>query len=718
MSVAALLLAGWISLAGQIVLLRELSVAFYGIELIYLIALGLWLLMAALGTLSGRRKPPPPGSTARILLLLSLLVPSGCAFIRGARIVMGGVPGAYLSFPFQMAVLLAALAPAAFLSGRIFVLAAGEYIRGNRTLAGAYGIESAGALAGAIATSLALVQGIQNFALGLAWALMAAVASVWVGRPQRTVRLAALGASVLLTLMLLKAAPLDRAMTRWNHPGLLASGDSPYGRVTVTAHLGQIAVFVNDALAFETEGEGAERLAHLAALQHEAPRSILLLGGGIDGTLRELLRHRPVRIDWVEIDRLAIAMTRPLLSEPIRASLSDPAVHLIWADPRPFLRKSGTRYDLILIGMPEPASGQANRFYTREFFRDCAARLAPGGIVALTLPTPGNIWSPQLLDRTASVQRALASVLPETLLLPGEATVLTASRTSLPASSSILEKRLRERGIETRMVTAPYLRYLFAGDRKRTLETGLRERTVAMNTDLRPVCYAYAVTIWLAKFFPALALADIPYFGQERPDRKVPWGTVLGVGLLFLTSRLWPACRRWLLVAAAGGIGIVLESLLILDYQAKAGALYQEIGLLLAAFMAGLALGASIVGQAIRRAGEEPGWTRRWGIVLIAGFIALGIALYWSVGRDAVAPLIRTGGLLAAAGFIVAGFIAYAGLRGVRDQRRVIGPLYAADLIGGCLGSLAGSLLLIPFIGIKGTAAAMVILAALCLFLL
>ncbi len=38
--VVALLLTGFVSLIGQIVLLRELNVAFFGIELIYLIALG------------------------------------------------------------------------------------------------------------------------------------------------------------------------------------------------------------------------------------------------------------------------------------------------------------------------------------------------------------------------------------------------------------------------------------------------------------------------------------------------------------------------------------------------------------------------------------------------------------------------------------------------------------------------------------------------------
>ena len=45
---------------------------------------------------------------------------------------------------------------------------------------------------------------------------------------------------------------------------------------------------------------------------------------------------------------------------------------------------------MILIGMPEPTSGQANRYYTQEFFRECATRLAPAGIVGLRLHTAEN----------------------------------------------------------------------------------------------------------------------------------------------------------------------------------------------------------------------------------------------------------------------------------------------------------------------------------------
>ncbi len=62
--VAALFLTGFVSLFGQIVLLRELNVAFFGIELIYLIGLGVWMLLTALGAIAGAAERPSAGRTA------------------------------------------------------------------------------------------------------------------------------------------------------------------------------------------------------------------------------------------------------------------------------------------------------------------------------------------------------------------------------------------------------------------------------------------------------------------------------------------------------------------------------------------------------------------------------------------------------------------------------------------------------------------------------
>ncbi len=148
--------------------------------------------------------------------------------------------------------------------------------------------------------------------------------------------------------------------------------------------------------------------------------------------------------------------------------------------------------------------------------------------------------------------RALASVFPEVLVLPGTTTVITASRIPLPRSADILNERLRKRAIQTRLVSPPYIRYLFTNDRRFDLEKRLKKAAVPMNTDIRPVCYPSAVMIWLARFFPKLALTDLPGFGEEANGPGVLWWLVgLGVPLLFLVGRLRPAWRRNLLVAVA-----------------------------------------------------------------------------------------------------------------------------------------------------------------------
>ena len=74
--------------------------------------------------------------------------------------------------------------------------------------------------------------------------------------------------------------------------------------------------------------------------------------------------------------------------------------------------------------------------------------------------------------------------------------------------------------------------------------------------------------------------------------------------------------------------------------------------------------------------------------------------------------------LLAASGLATGGIFAYASLRDVPDQPRAVAPLYAADLLGGCAGSLLGSLLLIPFLGLPATALAVAGLGLLLLLVL
>jgi hypothetical protein len=68
----------------------------------------------------------------------------------------------------------------------------------------------------------------------------------------------------------------------------------------------------------------------------------------------------------------------------------NPRLHVVTADARPFLRRTQSRYDLILV---DAYRQPYVPFYlaTQEFFRLVRARLRPGGIVALNVATvPGD----------------------------------------------------------------------------------------------------------------------------------------------------------------------------------------------------------------------------------------------------------------------------------------------------------------------------------------
>jgi spermidine synthase len=606
------------------------------------------------------------------------------------------------------------LFPAGLLSGLLFQWSAKIYLADGRTLAKAYAIESAGGLIGGLLATLFLAWGVQNWATALACALALAVI------PLAFLRSAGLTAprwtAVLLVglflLLLWKAPFLDRRMTLWNHPNLVESRDTPYGRVSVRRLHGQVSVFENDALAFETEGTEAETFVHLAALQHRNPRQVLILGGGIEGTIREMLQHGPEKIDYVELNPVMLKLVSGHLPQPIQKSLRDPGLRLIFDDPRLFLRESGT-YDLILVGMPEPQSGQTNRFYTREFFKQCASKLNSGGILTFRLRSAENLWSPQLLWRTASIYRALTSVFPEVLFLPGTTNVVTASREPLSRLPEDLTGRLRERKLKTRLISANYIHYLFTNDRFLEIGKLLQRQTAQPNTDVRPVCYQYAFLIWLSKFFPRISLMDFPSFldqGIARPSWQ--WLLYLGLPMTFLFSRLRPALRRVLLVAVAGFMGMILETILILYYQAKQGGLYQDLGVLLMSFMAGLALGSLTINKGMARLMSQRRRARWVGVGLMAGFGLLCLMITMIITLSPLSGLIPTSLLLAAAGFFVAGLFAYVSLYEIQDQKRLISSLYAADLIGGCAGSLLAGLILIPVAGLDITLRAMAVLAA------
>ena len=104
-----------------------------------------------------------------------------------------------------------------------------------------------------------------------------------------------------------------RRGTLWR--GGMISGHTAFGFLIATA----IAIVTHDLavtaldrqlnyhengllLGAENEPQASENLAHLSLLAHPAPRRVLLIGGGFNGVLGEILKHAPDRVDYVELD--------------------------------------------------------------------------------------------------------------------------------------------------------------------------------------------------------------------------------------------------------------------------------------------------------------------------------------------------------------------------------------------------------------------------------
>jgi spermidine synthase len=627
--------------------------------------------------------------------------------------MLGNTPGAYLPLDHQVFLILASLLPIGLMLGLLFQWAARMYVSAQKPLALAYSIECVGGLAGGICGTLFLKLGLQNLRIGLIAALASAAASFWQRSSKNPLWLRAVSTAVTLSLAILlwTGSAIDHLMTSWTHPDLVATADSPYSRITVTRLDGQVSVFENDALSFDTEGTRAEEFVQIAAVQQLHPDRVLILGGGIQGTVREILQHQPQVVDYVELNRALIDTVEPHLPLEIQRSLQAENVHVIVEDPRRFLEKA-LHYDLILVGMPEPDSGQTNRFYTQDFFQQCSARLTGQGVIAFSLRSSENFWPPQLTHRMISIYRALRSVFPQVIVVPGSTNIVLGSRNGLTEDPSVMAARLNSRHIRARLVSGAYLRYVYQNDRFQEIAKTLGSGTAPTNTDIRPICYQYTMLIWLSKFLPGIRFWSFsPPESWTSRAAVLFWIPALCVAALFLARSRWPV-RRALLSAIAGFSGMALEIVVILHFQTKTGILYQDIGILLTAFMAGLALGA--------RAGSKrgPDISRRPGVVMLLGLALLSGAAGLIINAGSSSGLAETSGLLFLAGFFTAGIFSYASLRNAEDQHSVITPLYSADLIGGCVGSIVTTLIIVPIFGLLAATQMIVPLAIFSVLLL
>jgi len=160
-----------------------------------------------------------------------------------------------------------------------------------------------------------------------------------------------------------------------------------------------------------------ENLVHMAALTHAAPARALVVGGGDGGSVEELLKHPTIRhVTLAEIDGAVVDIARRHLHAVHRGRLDDPRVVLRIEDGFAYVRKAAERYDLIVLDLTDPG-GPSLPLYTVDFYRACAARLAPGGAMTLHIASP--VAHPERIRRgVGDLRAAFAQVTPYLTSIP------------------------------------------------------------------------------------------------------------------------------------------------------------------------------------------------------------------------------------------------------------------------------------------------------------
>lgn len=731
-----LTLTGLTALVVQVLLMRELMVAWRGNEMSFGVTLSVWLGLTGIGGIAfgafRRGREITRVTLARWLLAVGALAPLALLTARFARQAAGVDPGEIVGVgPLTLAAV-ASLAPFTLAAGFLFAVAVSVVARERdgrgRAIGEVYVLEAVGAVLGGVAMSFLLLPHWDPVRIAcLASALDAAgvlaiLSTVPAGRrPVGRPRVLAAFALVVLACSLVLTGPPGAALERWSvrHQwrglGLKSQTNSIYGRIVTAASGTQKSVYESGVLvASAPDRLAAEEAVHVPMLEHPAPSRVLLLGGGLGGAVLEILKHPTVEaVDYVELDPELPRAARDAFGSDIAAGLDDPRVTLHFVDARFYVKRARLRYDVIIVNVPDPTTAQLNRFYTVDFLREARSILTPGGVVGLTLRSGENYVSAELADVLACVRNSVAEAFPLITVIPGDPTHFIAGGTEgfVTRDPRTLSDRIDERLLETL-----YVRDYYLFDRLSELRVWAADQAIARsdapaNTDMLPSGYYLSLVVWNRELSGLTGLLSAAPRYLTLPNVVLVAVLIVAVlaGPALGARRARSAFRRNVLAAifVVGATEISIEIAALLAFQSLYGYVYYRMALIVAAFMAGLAAGGALGGRAARAgAGGRSFAVLQAGIAVVPILLGLAILAIAKLPPDRLEVWAASFPLIVVASAVLAGMqFPLAGklyLDRGHDAGVIGGRLYGADLLGSAIGATVAGVLILPIMGIIG----------------
>lgn len=662
-----LFLLGFISGTTQVIFLREILNLSGGYEIAAGAVFACWILISALGAaLAGKGRKTNINRLALSLplsVILSVLI-----YLLLPKILIGeGVTPAMAS---TLIITSLSLAPFCIISGYLFVSLSwyagreASYPAGN-----SFAIETAGGMTAGIMITLVAGNLLGNFQILTAAMLLYYIIYFLAG----SFMFSGLYISIATVLMTAVLALGPDAFIRDIMLGgvkVNESIDSRYGNIAIAEYQGEKSIFYNHRLAgYEQDTREREENIHYAMAQHDNPASILIISGGIDKHIKEVLKYSCVdTIRYVERDPALIDCTH----DP-GIIYKEAEVIIINDDAFSYIRNTDKKYDIIISLLPEPGDIVTNRFYTHEYFMDINKLLRGDGVFMIKAGAASGYISNEESGFLSAIYSSLKDVFPNILPIKGQSVYFLSSSAKL---STDIPGLISSKNVDNSYVNANYLnRRIISYDSALVMDVidsssrgnyldkpvavfhNQKHRMKKAGTDNMPLIAGLAL------------LLLIPFFTGNKKSRGM-YSTSLNL---------------------AG-----TEILALILIQSTAGNFYQLAGLLVAAVMAGLTLGSSFR----YTAGER---------LLNATPLVLGVLAILFAFLSGIMLSLRNVNISVVISFIIiiipsvlAGYFYRCRTAGGTDPK-LIANIYFADLCGAALGFLVIAGILVPIAGIRST---------------
>ena len=749
--ILAVIIVGFSGIVAQTILLREMLIIFSGNEFSIGIIIGSWVAWEAIGAFLGGkisdRLREHGGLLSWLMLLFSISFPCSVYLVRIAKMTMGISPDMGVGVIEILYSSLIILFFTGSFHGMLFTVACAWYNRisgdPSSSTGKIYFFEMLGTIVGGVLVSYIFIPALNSFeiAIGLASlnALICLAMLLFSGITRKAFTVISGFTVLVCSIILLAGGGADRihlqsVAKQWTGKKVVSYENSLYQNIVVTRDQDQLT-FYTDGIPLATvpvpDITFVEEFSHIPLLVHPDPREILVLGGEAGGVIHEILKYPGIRIiDYVEIDPQLLLTIKNFSSPLANREFADKRLALHYVDGRIFVNETKRKYDVVLLGIAPPLTLQANRFFTQEFFKDIRNILSEKGILSLYLTGSTSYYSNELKYFNACIYGTIKSVFPHVFAVPGDFNLFIASVTnqSTGISSLLLSRRLAERGIRTNLINQVHLDYRLQDDRQKWYISLVDIPRVPVNRDFAPKGLYYNILFNNLLFTPSLK----PLFDAMSAIDIYPVATIFGVVfLIFLgLQRKYQTISLPFAITTTGFTAMVIQLILLFGFQVVYGFVFYEIGILITAFMAGLAIGGILTAAWPRHGKRELGifMKAEFGIILLAilllfffRYLEAGVHMEPTFIRIAFLMLLLISGFLTGVEFPLANRLYLKRTDSFSFQRnefgKTVGLLYCVDLLGGWVGGVLGGFLLIPTLGIIQGCLALAILKA-CSFLL